>query len=136
MTDDPVAAAVWALAEQHGALRPGERINVARFSGASSRYQGDPLQLLVSGTACVLEWVTVPAAWTFMTPRTDHFATYFEYLGMTRMHDLTIDEGPPIVMHGWNRQRLTLPDFFEMMAIRALTGRSVHLRPSCCAPPR
>lgn len=122
MADDPVAQAAWQLAEQHGPLRPGERIDVSRFSGASSRYQGDPLQLLVSGVACILEWVTVPAAWTFMTPRTDHFATYFEYLGMTRMRDLTIDAGPPIVVHGWNRQRFTSADFFDFMAIRELTG--------------
>ena len=122
MADDPVARRVWELVEQHGPLRPGERIDVSRFSGASSRYQGDPLQLLVSGVACILEWATVPAAWTFMTPRTDHFATYFEYLGMSRMCDLIIDEGPPIVMHGWHRQRFTSADFFELMAIRELTG--------------
>lgn len=122
MADDPVARTAWQLAEQHGPLRPGERIDVARFSGASTHYQGDPLQLLVSGVSSILEWATVPAAWTFMTPRTGHFATYFEYLGMTRMCDLTVDDGPPIVIHGWNRQRFTAADFFELMAIRELTG--------------
>ena len=66
--DDPVAAAVLRAVEQHGALRPGERVHVNRFAGAAGRYQGDPLQLLVNGVACILEWSSRPAAWTFIVP--------------------------------------------------------------------
>ena len=66
MADDPIAAAVWRLVVDRG-LRTGERVNLNRFAGATTRYQGDPLQLLVNGVSCILEWATVPAAWTFIS---------------------------------------------------------------------
>ena len=64
--DDPVVAAILAHVEREGPLRPGERVNVNRFAGASLRYQRDPAVLLVNGISCILEWALEAAAWTFM----------------------------------------------------------------------
>lgn len=122
MTDDPIVKAIWDLVRERGPLRTGERINVNRFGGATSAYQGDPLQLLVNGVSCLLEWCTVPAAWTFIVaPDTDHYDRYFQYLGLSRM--LVLELGAHrIVAYGWDRRRFPVPAFFEMMATRELTG--------------
>ena len=87
MADDPIAAAIWTFVSDRGPLRPGERVNVNRFAGADHRYQGDPLQLLVNGVSCILEWRTTPAAWTFIVSFGVHYGPYFNYLGLTPMLD-------------------------------------------------
>ena len=122
MVDDPVAAAIWRLVTDRGPLRPGERVNVNRFSGASSSYQGDPLQLLVNGVSCILEWATTPAAWTFISSfGSRHYGPYFDYLGLVRMMELESD-AHPVVLFGWDRRQFPASAFFEMMATRELTG--------------
>ncbi|HVK36664.1 MAG TPA: hypothetical protein VM428_13505, partial [Microlunatus sp.] len=124
MVDDPVAAAIWQLVSEHGPLRPGERVNVNRFSGATTRYQGDPLQLLVNGVSCILEWATTPAAWTFITSvGGDHYAAYFDYLGLSPMLEVDLG-GQTIIAFGWDRRQFPASAFFEMMATRELTGET------------
>jgi hypothetical protein len=120
--DDPVAAAVMQAVEKQGALRPGERVHVNRFAGAAGRYQGDPLQLLVNGVACILEWSSRPAAWTFIVPfADDEYGRYFEYLGMTPM---ALGSVGGRVAYGWDRRRFPISAFFDMAARRELTGES------------
>ncbi|HEY5788414.1 MAG TPA: ATP-binding protein [Microlunatus sp.] len=124
MADDPVAAAIWQLVSERGPLRPGERVNVNRFSGATTRYQGDPLQLLVNGVSCILEWATTPAAWTFITSvGGDHYGAYFDYLGLTPMLEVDLGE-QTIIAFGWDRRQFPASAFFEMMATRELTGET------------
>ena len=124
MADDPIVHAIWELVDERGPLRPGERINVNRFGGATGDYQGDPLQLLVNGVSCILEWCTVPAAWTFIVaPDSVYYDQYFQYLGLTRMLELELG-GHRIVGYGWDRRRFPVSGFFEMMATRELTGET------------
>ena len=124
MVDDPVAAAIWQLVSERGPLRPGERVNVNRFAGATTRYQGDPLQLLVTGVSCILEWATVPAAWSFITGfRDGPYARYFDYLALTPMLDLDLGR-QRITVFGWDRRAFPASAFFEMMATRELTGET------------
>jgi hypothetical protein len=124
MADDPVAAAIWRLVSEHGPLRPGERVNVNRFAGATTRYQGDPLQLLVTGVSCILEWATVPAAWTFIAGFSDGpYARYFDYLGLTPMLDMDLGL-QRMTLYGWDRRVFPASAFFEMMATRELTGET------------
>ena len=123
-TDDPVARAVLAAVAEHGPLRPGERINVNRFAGASGRYMGDPAVLLVNGVACILEWAREPAAWTFIvTVEDEHYGPYFEYLGLRRMFEVPMGLGRH-VGYGWDRRRFPAPLLFELMARRELTGET------------
>lgn len=122
MADDPIAHAIWELVDGRGPLRPGERVNVNRFGGATSAYQGDPLQLLVNGVSCLLEWCTAPAAWTFIVaPDSLYYDQYFQYLGLSRMLELELGDHR-IVAYGWDRRRFPVSAFFEMMATRELTG--------------
>ncbi|MBK8445809.1 MAG: ATP-binding protein [Micropruina sp.] len=119
--DDPVATAIWNAVGRHGPLRPGERIDVNRFSAAGGGTR-DPLLLLVNGTACVLEWRRQPAAWTFLvTPDPDYYADYFGYLGMRHLVSIDLGAGP-VGAWGWDRRRLDVRGLFEMMSIRELTG--------------
>lgn len=122
--DDPVAVAVLEAVEHQGPVRPGERININRFSGASGSYQRDPLLLLVNGVSCILEWSRHPAAWTFLvTVDPEHYAPYFDYLGLMPM--VSVDYfGMPLVGYGWDRRRFPVASLFEMMSRRELTGES------------
>jgi hypothetical protein len=123
-SDDPVARAVLAAVAEHGPLRPGERINVNRFSGATGRYTGHPGILLVNGVACILEWAREPAAWTFVvTVEDEHYGPYFEFLGMRRLFEVPIGAGR-YVGYGWDRRRFPAPLLFELMAHRELSGET------------
>ncbi|WP_029136773.1 ATP-binding protein [Nakamurella lactea] len=121
-SDDPVAAAILRAVGEHGALRPGERIHINRFSGATGSYQRDPMVLLAGGVSCLLEWAHQPAAWTFIVP-VDHgyFGRYFEYLGMSPMVRLRAF-GRDIVGYGWDRRRFPVTGLFDLMARRELSG--------------
>lgn len=132
--DDPVAAAVLAAVERHGPVRPGERININRFSGASDAYQRDPMLLLVNGVSSILEWSHQPAAWTFaVTIDPDHYGPYFAYLGMAPMVSLNYF-GMPLAGFGWDRRRFPVSSLFEMMALRELTGESGPPPPEMMRP--
>jgi hypothetical protein len=123
-TADPVAAAILRAVEEHGPLRPGERINVNRFAGASSRYQRHPLVLLVNGVSCILEWGREQAAWTFIVIIEDElYGPYFEYIGLQRMFSLDYF-GHPLVGYGWDRRRFPVASHSELMARRELSGES------------
>lgn len=120
--DDPVAGAVLGAVDQHGPLRPGERINVNRFAGASPHYQRDPLQLFVNGVSCILEWANQPAAWTFIvTIDPEFYDAYFRYLGLRPMVHVQ-EARHEIVGYGWDRRRFPTPLLFELMARRELSG--------------
>ncbi|WP_051218221.1 ATP-binding protein [Nocardioides insulae] len=122
--DDPVAAEILRVVQERAPLRPGERININRFAGASEAYQRDPLVLLVNGVSCILEWALEPAAWTFIASLTpDLYGAYFEYLGMEAM--FSVDHfGTPVVGYGWDRRRFPATEFFELMARRELSGET------------
>lgn len=122
--DDPVARAILAAVEEDGALRPGERINVNRFAGPTGPGVREPAPLLVNGVACILEWVSEPAAWSFIVTRDDeHYGPYFEYLGMRRMVEVSVGGGRHVA-YGWDRRRFPPPLFFELMCRRELTGET------------
>lgn len=122
--DDPVVAAVHRAVAAHGPLRPGERINVNRFAGTSEDYQRHPMNLLVNGVACILEWAVEPAAWTFIASlEAELYGPYFEALGMSPMFELDY-YGRPLVGFGWDRRRFPATGLFELMARRELSGES------------
>ncbi len=132
--DDPVAAAVLRAVDDHGALRPGERVHINRFAGAAGRYQGDPLQLLVNGVACILEWSRRPAAWTVIAPyASDQYGAYFEYLGMSPIVREVVGDHE-VVGYGWDRRRFSISAFFEMAARRELTGETGPPPPELLRP--
>lgn len=119
--EDPVATTIWSLVARHGPLRQGERIDVCRFGAATGGWR-DPLLLLVNGAACVLEWRLRASAWRFIvTPDPEAYGPYFGYLGMEHMFTMDLGDGP-VGGWGWDRRRLDVPAFDDMMATRELTG--------------
>lgn len=121
--EDPVATAIWDVVARHGPLREGERIDVGRFGAATGGWR-DPLLLLANGAACVLEWRSRATAWRFIvTPGAADYGPYFEYLGMEHMFTVDLGDGP-VCGWGWDRRRLDVPAFDDMMARRELTGES------------
>lgn len=124
LADDPVAQAVLRAVDTHGPLRPGERIVVNRFSGASSTYSRDPMTMLVNGTSCILEWINHPAAWSFIvTVDGAYYGAFFEYVGLRRMFRVQ-QERHTVTGYGWDRRRLPIPAFIELMTRRELTGET------------
>lgn len=121
--NDPVATAIWDLVAHDGPLRPGEQINVMRFSGASGGSR-DPLMVLVTGVASLLEWRREAAAWTFFTTSDpDHYAAYIDYLGVPRLFTVDLGHGP-IGGWGWDRRRFSVDSMFTMIAQRELSGET------------
>lgn len=119
--EDPVATTIWSLVARHGPLRQGERIDVSRFGAATGGWR-DPLLLLANGAACVLEWRLRASAWRFIvTPDAAAYGPYFEYLGMEHMFTMDLAERP-VGGWGWDRRRLDVPAFDDMMATREVTG--------------
>lgn len=134
VADDPVVGLVLQAVEQHGPLRPGERVNINRFAGDSSSYQRDPMQLLANGVSCLLEWVEQPAAWTFIvTIDDDYYGPYFTYLAMRRVFQQEVF-GRLVTGYGWDRRRLPVPDLLELMAHRELTGETGPAPPELLRP--
>lgn len=120
---DPVAAAIARTVAERAPLRDGERININRFAGASGAYQRDPTQLLVNGVACILEWFSQPAAWSFIvTFDPEHYGLYFEYLGFSPLVRVRYG-GREQVAYGWDRRRFPPQSFFELMESRELSGQ-------------
>jgi hypothetical protein len=123
VADDPVCLAVLEQVDRLGPLRPGERINVARFSGAVGDYRREPAVMMVDGVSSIIEWSNEAAAWTFIVGDRDHFGPYFEYLGLTHLVD--VPQGPDLVsVYGWDRRRFSVDSFFELMARRELSGET------------
>lgn len=122
--DDPVAAACLRAANEIGPLRPGERIHVNRFSGASGSYRRDPMVLFVNGVSCLMNWANRPSAWSFLvTVDPEYYGPYFEYLGLTRLFTVTAASAE-CCGFGWDMRRLPPSAFFAMMARRELSGET------------
>lgn len=133
-THDPVAAAVMRAVEVHGPLRPGELVNINRYAGASGPYQRDPMQLLVNGVACILEWGHRPAAWSVITTVDPaYYGPYFEFLGLSPLAGLEV-EGHEVVAYGWDRRRLPVSRLFDLLGRRDLSGETGPPPPEMLRP--
>ncbi len=118
---DPVVRAVF----DHAATappRPGELIHLARLVGGADGHQRDPYAALAISVRSVVDWVTLPLAWSYAAVLdTEWWAPYFDYLGFARIADVDV-AGLPVAVFAMDWRRLPVDAWLAMMADRELSG--------------
>jgi hypothetical protein len=88
---DPVVRAVLAHVARHGPLRPGERVDIARFLAGAREHQRDPYAVLTGSVSCAIEWLARPLAWSVaVAVDTDFWAPYFDYLALAPLVEVDV----------------------------------------------
>lgn len=91
---DPALRAIWAFVRRYGPLRPGERIQIARFWMGRDVYQV-PLTHNMITLNTVVTWLTTPRlAWTFCcTADPSSWGELFAYINFCRVPEADFDVG-------------------------------------------
>jgi hypothetical protein len=133
--DDPVTRSVLDHAARLAPARPGEQIDIARFLAGRREHQADPYAALAGSVSSLLEWVSRPLAWSFMTIIDDAFwGPFFEYLAFTRQLEVEFG-GRVYVVYGNDWRRLPLGTWFDLMNERAHSGGTGPPPASLLRPP-
>jgi hypothetical protein len=133
--DDPVTRSVLDHAARLAPARPGEQIDIARFLAGRREHQADPYAALAGAVSSLLEWVSRPLAWSFMTIIDDAFwGPFFEYLAFTRQLEVEFG-GRVYVVYGNDWRRLPLGTWFDLMNERAHSGGTGPPPASLLRPP-
>src|SRR5690242_421468 len=133
--DDPVTRSVLDHAARLAPARPGEQIDIARFLAGRREHQADPYAALAGAVSSLLEWVSRPLAWSFMTIIDDAFwGPFFEYLAFTRQFEVEFG-GRVHVVYGNDWRRLPLGTWFDLMNERAHSGGTGPPPASLLRPP-
>ena len=118
---DPVVRAVL----DHAALappRPGELIHLSRLVGGADGHQRDPYAALATSVRSVVDWVTLPLAWSYAAVLDiDWWAPYFDYLGFARVADVDA-AGLPMAIFAMDWRRLPVDIWLGMMGDREASG--------------
>ncbi|GIV96901.1 MAG: hypothetical protein KatS3mg057_1558 [Herpetosiphonaceae bacterium] len=91
---DPAVRAIWSFVRRYGPLRPGERIQIARFWMGRESYQG-PLTHNMITLNTVVTWLTMPnLAWTFCcTADPPFWEEPFTYINFCRVVEADFEVG-------------------------------------------
>ncbi|MCC9078557.1 ATP-binding protein [Litorilinea aerophila] len=91
---DPALRAIWAFVRRYGPLRPGERIQIARFWMGRESYQ-TPLTHNMITLNTVITWLTTPnLAWTFCcTADPPSWEGLFTYINFCRVAEADFEVG-------------------------------------------
>lgn len=112
--DDPVVRAVL---DHIGPLRPGERVNIARFLSGTG-----PYTLLAASVSSIIEWLTRPLAWALIvTVDPAYWAPFYDYLGFSRLLEVDVD-GRRHTVYGIDWRRMPIEPWFDLMHERGRSG--------------
>ncbi|GIW52800.1 MAG: hypothetical protein KatS3mg081_2155 [Gemmatimonadales bacterium] len=119
---DPAVRAIWAFVRRYGPLRPGERIQIARFWMGYEKYQ-TPLTHNMITLNTVITWLTTPnLAWTFCcTADPPSWEGLFTYINFCRVAEADFEvDGRRYggFAHDWRAE--SLPQWREILAEREL----------------
>ncbi|MCM8750600.1 hypothetical protein NET02_15750 [Thermomicrobiaceae bacterium CFH 74404] len=120
---DPAVRAIWAFVRRYGPLRPGERIQIARFWMGQETYQG-PLTHNMITLNTVITWYTTPKlAWTFCcTADPPFWEKLFTYINFSRAVEADFEVGGHrygSFAHDWRAEPLAV--WREIMSERELS---------------
>ncbi|GIE99263.1 ATP-binding protein [Paractinoplanes rishiriensis] len=119
---DPVTRAALRHVERAGPLRPGERIDLARYYSGVRDDQRDRYAVMAGSVSSIIEWIGRTRAWSFVvTTDPEFWGPMFEYLAFTRSFETTVD-GAPHVVYGMDWRRLPVDDWLDLMNEREQTG--------------
>jgi len=119
---DPAVRAIWAYVRRYGPLRPGERIQIARFWMGREVYQ-TPLTHNMVTLNTVITWLTTPnLAWTFCCMADPAaWESVFAYINFRRVAEADFEVGGRRYggfAHDWRAEPLSV--WREEMAERQL----------------
>jgi hypothetical protein len=121
---DPVVRAVLDHIARHGPLRPGERVQIARFCAGARSHQRDPYALLAANVSGLIEWLTRPPAWSvFIAVDTEYVASFVDYMAFTPLVDVDVG-GLRHVAYGLDWRRLPVDVYLDLMWERAHSGET------------
>jgi hypothetical protein len=119
---DPVVRAVLEHVAAHGPIRPGERVNIARFFGGRHEHQRDLYAVLAGPVSSLVEWVTRPLAWSFVIIiDTAYWEPIFNYLAFARLVETEVN-GALHVAYGIDWRRLPVEVWLDLMSEREQAG--------------
>ena len=132
---DPVCRAVLDHVAAAGPTRPGERVSIARFLAGRHEHQRDPYAVLAGPVSSLVEWVTRPFAWSFVTLiDTEYWEPVFDYLGFGRLIEAEVD-GQRHVGFGVDWRRMPVNAWLELMNEREHSGGTGPPPASLLRPP-
>ncbi len=129
---DPAVRAIWAFIRRYGPLRPGERIQIARFWMGRESYQGPLTHNMISLSTAIV-WLTTPdLAWTFCcTADPPFWEELFAYINFCRVVEADFNAGGRrygSFAHDWRAQPLAV--WREIIGEREL---SVDFKPEAAS---
>ena len=132
---DPVTRAVLAHVAAHGPVRPGEQVDIARFAGGRRESQRDPYVVLAGSISSLMEWLTRPLAWSFVSAIDDEFwGPWFEYLAFGRLFEIEAG-GLTHVVYGNDWRRFPVEAWLDLMNEREHSGGTGPPPASLLRPP-
>jgi hypothetical protein len=118
---DPIVRGVLGHVGREGPIRPGERIDIMRFSGAR-RGKRDHYLLLAAAVSNVIEWLTRPLAWSFIIAvDAEHWAPFFDFMALVPLVEADIG-GLRHVAYGIDWRRLPVEVYLDLLTERGRSG--------------
>jgi hypothetical protein len=132
---DPVVRAVLRHIAVAGPIRPGERVDIARFMGGRCQHQRDLYTNLVGPVSSLVEWLSRPLAWSFVIViDTGYWGPVFDYLGLARLVETEVG-GRLHVGYGMDWRRLPVDVWLDLMNEREHSGGTGPPPASLLRPP-
>jgi hypothetical protein len=132
---DPVVRAVLEHVARAGPLRPGERVEIARFLAGIHEHQRDRYAVLAGSVTSIIHWSTEPLAWSFVALRDiEYWAPFFDYLAFRSLVEVDVD-GQRHVVYGHDWRRFPAGPWWDLMTEREHCGGTGPPPESALLPP-
>ena len=117
---DPVVRAVLGHVAREGPLRPGEHVDILRYSGARGDNR-DPHAMLAASVS-LTEWLTRPLAWSvIIAVDVEYWAPFFDYMALAPLVEADIG-GLRHVAYGIDWRRLPVTAYLDLLVQRGRSG--------------
>jgi hypothetical protein len=132
---DPAVRGVLDHVARHGPTRPGERVNIVRFSGGIDEHQRDLYGVLAAFVSSLIEWLTRPLAWSFcVVMDTDYWLPLFDHVAFAPLVDIDVG-GRRHIAFGIDWRRLPVDTWLALMRERGHSGGTGPPPRSLLRPP-
>jgi hypothetical protein len=132
---DPVVRAVLDHVARTGPLRPGERVEIARFLAGVHEHQRDRYAVLAGSVTSIINWSTEALAWSFVTFVDPEFwAPFFDYLAFRPLVEAEVG-GRRHVVFGHDWRRFPAGPWWDLMTEREHGGGTGPPPDSALLPP-
>jgi len=119
---DPVVHAILQYVARTAPIRPGERVDIARFLSGVRDVRRDKYAVLAGSVTSIITWCTEPLAWSFLTTNEpEFFGPFFDYLGFRPVAEVAV-AGRPHIAYGMDWRRLPVDAWLDLMNEREHHG--------------